>query len=153
MLPSFTLASVATHVAWSVSRLPDVDSTDRDCQLSYSVRVITEIILKGDFHRASFARLPVVGAYEDWKDCVPSSSEDGVADPFRIALNLSPEDKDNKKESQSPCIIYRYIRYACYTQGNHLHKPYYIEKINPTSPSHICPVEPSQANIAKQRAA
>ena len=23
----------------------------------------------GDFHRAAFARLPVIGAYEDWKDC------------------------------------------------------------------------------------
>ncbi len=49
------------------------------------------MLLKGDFRRASFARLPVVGAYEDWKDCVPSSSEDGVADPFRMALNLLKE--------------------------------------------------------------
>lgn len=36
--------------------------------------VITEILLKGDFHRASFAHLPVVGAYEDWKECPPSSN-------------------------------------------------------------------------------
>ena len=45
-----------------IKTLPDID-------VGTKVHLIIEILLNGDYHPASFARLPVVGAYEDWKYC------------------------------------------------------------------------------------
>ena len=45
-----------------IKKLPDIGKGTK-------VHVIIEILLHGDYHPAAFARLPVVGAYEDWKYC------------------------------------------------------------------------------------
>ena len=45
-----------------IKKLPDISEGTK-------VHLIIEILLRGDYHSASFARLPVVGTYEDWNDC------------------------------------------------------------------------------------
>ena len=50
------------NVPVQIKKLPDLHA-------GTAVHLIIEILLRGDYHPASFARLPVLGAYEDWKDC------------------------------------------------------------------------------------
>lgn len=79
----------------SLTKLPNISK-------GTTVHLIIEVLMKADSHHASFAHLPSIGAYEDWKECACLAVRMEWQTPLGWMPNLSAKNQDKTKAPQAP---------------------------------------------------